>query len=72
MAAPLTARAEEEVAAGETAESPPAPPPPPRKKNVIITGSNSGIGFSAAGKLAAMGYNVVLACRTQVRAVQAA
>eukprot|EP00899_Mesostigma_viride_P010251 jgi/Mesvir1/19227/Mv11532-RA.1 len=39
-----------------------------QKKNVIITGSNSGIGFNAAIKLAAQGYNVFLGCRSIAKA----
>jgi NADPH:quinone reductase-like Zn-dependent oxidoreductase len=40
-------------------------------KTVFITGANSGIGFAAAGKLAAAGHDVVLACRTQSKAERA-
>ena len=46
-----------------------SPGPPKRvRKNVIITGANSGIGFDGAAKLAALGYNVTLACRTEAKA----
>ena len=49
-----------------------APDAPRRtKKNVIITGSNSGIGYDAAAKLAAQGYSVTLACRTKDKALDA-
>ena len=39
---------------------------------MVITGPNSGIGFDAACKLAALGYDVVLACRTLAKAEDAA
>ena len=46
-----------------------SPGPPKRvRKNVIITGANSGIGFDGAAKLAALGYDVTLACRTEAKA----
>ena len=47
-----------------------APPATPKRtmRNVVITGSNSGIGFDAAAKLAARGFNVTLACRTLAKA----
>jgi NAD(P)-dependent dehydrogenase (short-subunit alcohol dehydrogenase family) len=38
------------------------------RRNVIITGCNSGIGLNGAAKLAALGYNVTLACRTMAKA----
>lgn len=40
-------------------------------QTVFITGANSGIGFAAAGKLAAAGHHVVLTCRTQSKAERA-
>lgn len=40
-------------------------------KQVIVTGSNSGIGFEAARALAARGAAVVLACRSEAKAAQA-
>lgn len=39
-----------------------------KRRNVIITGCNSGIGLNGATKLAALGYNVTLACRTLAKA----
>lgn len=40
-------------------------------RTVVITGANSGIGFAAAGKLAAAGCDVYLVCRTQEKAEDA-
>jgi len=37
----------------------------------IITGSNSGLGFSAATKMAHLGYEVVMACRNETSANKA-
>eukprot|EP01038_Epipyxis_sp_PR26KG_P008539 gene8539-11541_t len=43
------------------------------KRTVIITGANRGIGFEAAKKLAATNeWNVVMACRSEEKAVNAA
>lgn len=39
-----------------------------RNKNVIVSGSNSGIGYSLALQLAEMGATVYLACRNETRA----
>eukprot|EP00227_Mantoniella_beaufortii_P018414 CAMPEP_0197579318 /NCGR_PEP_ID=MMETSP1326-20131121/3342_1 /TAXON_ID=1155430 /ORGANISM="Genus nov. species nov., Strain RCC2288" /LENGTH=463 /DNA_ID=CAMNT_0043142743 /DNA_START=113 /DNA_END=1507 /DNA_ORIENTATION=+ len=39
---------------------------------ILITGANSGVGFSAAKQLAAQGKRVVLACRTEAKALAAA
>ena len=39
---------------------------------VLITGANSGVGFSAAKQIAAQGKRVVLACRTEAKGVAAA
>ncbi len=41
-------------------------------KVVVVTGANSGIGEATAGKLAALGAHVVLACRSAGRGEQAA
>lgn len=41
-------------------------------KTIVITGSNSGIGFEACKRLAAQGHNLVLACRTLQKAQEAA
>lgn len=41
-------------------------------KTIIITGANSGIGLDAAGKLAAQGHQVYVACRTLSKAQEAA
>ena len=42
---------------------------PVSDKTVLITGSNSGIGFEAAAQLAEAGWgNVILACRTEEKA----
>ena len=54
--------------AAEAAEAADGPPPAGERRNVIITGSNSGIGLNGAAKLAALGYNVTLACRTMAKA----
>ncbi len=40
-------------------------------KTVIITGANSGIGKAAAAQMAALGANVILACRSRQRGEQA-
>jgi NAD(P)-dependent dehydrogenase (short-subunit alcohol dehydrogenase family) len=40
-------------------------------KTIIITGANSGIGKAAAGKLAALGARVIMACRSAQRGAQA-
>ncbi len=40
-------------------------------KTVIITGANSGIGKAAAAQIAALGANVILACRSRERGEQA-
>ena len=63
--------AEDLVVADQEQEQQPPAPPPRTKKNVIITGSNSGIGYDAAAKLAARGYSVTLACRTLAKAEDA-
>lgn len=41
-------------------------------KRILITGSNSGIGLDAATRMAALGHEVVLACRTLDKAKKAA
>eukprot|EP00227_Mantoniella_beaufortii_P011163 CAMPEP_0197591342 /NCGR_PEP_ID=MMETSP1326-20131121/13020_1 /TAXON_ID=1155430 /ORGANISM="Genus nov. species nov., Strain RCC2288" /LENGTH=271 /DNA_ID=CAMNT_0043156747 /DNA_START=159 /DNA_END=970 /DNA_ORIENTATION=- len=70
---PASAMAAENVVVVDAASSSSAGTPamPPSAKNVIITGSNSGIGYDAAAKLAAMGYNVTLACRSLAKAQDA-
>lgn len=40
-------------------------------KTIVVTGASSGLGFAAAGKLAAAGHNLVLVCRTQEKAATA-
>jgi WW domain-containing oxidoreductase len=40
-------------------------------KNIIITGANTGIGYEAAKALAAVGANVVLACRSDDKGLAA-
>ena len=67
-AAPVDAEAPDATAADAT------PPSPARRlrKRVLITGPNSGIGFDGACKLAALGFDVVLACRTLAKAEDAA
>ena len=42
-----------------------------RDKTVVITGSNSGIGFHVALQLASQGANIVMACRSLEKARQA-
>jgi len=37
----------------------------------IITGANSSLGFSAAKKMAHLGYEVVMACRNETSANKA-
>ena len=46
-------------------------PPAEQPRTIAITGANSGIGFAAAGKLAAAGHNVYLICRTMEKAEKA-
>jgi hypothetical protein len=41
-------------------------------KTIVVTGSNSGIGFEACKRLASQGHNLVLACRTIEKARDAA
>ena len=41
------------------------------KKTVIITGSNSGIGFELAKKLISENYFVILACRNRNKGLDA-
>lgn len=41
------------------------------EKTIIITGANSGIGKAAAVQLAQLGANVVMACRSEERGMQA-
>jgi len=53
---------------GLSTGTPPALASPAGAKNIIITGSNSGIGFNAAQKLVANGHKVFLACRTMEKA----
>jgi len=43
-----------------------------REGAVLITGANSGVGFSAAKLIAAQGKRVVLACRTEAKGIAAA
>lgn len=45
--------------------------PPNGRSVALITGGNSGIGFVAAGKLAAAGFHVILAARNQQTAAAA-
>ena len=55
------------------AEAEAAPPPLDGVgRTVVLTGCNTGIGYDAAGKLAARGFNVVMACRTAAKAEGAA
>lgn len=42
------------------------------KQVIVVTGSNSGIGFEACKRLAAQGHTLVLACRTIEKAQRAA
>lgn len=52
---------------------PPPPPPPPAKRKVCIcTGSNCGVGYETSKELVQQGYEVVLACRSRDKALQAA
>lgn len=41
------------------------------EKNIIVTGSNTGLGFEAAKGIASKGGNVILACRSLERATEA-
>jgi hypothetical protein len=41
---------------------------PPSKMTIVVTGSNSGLGFEACKRLATQGHNLVLACRTANKA----
>lgn len=45
---------------------------PVEAKTIIITGCNSGIGFDAVKRMAARGHNIVMACRTLDKALDAA
>ena len=64
------AMAEDGASEATAAEAPAVPKY--SKPRVVITGSNSGIGFDAAKKLAKSGdWSVVLACRTVAKAEQA-
>lgn len=38
------------------------------KRTILITGSNSGIGYDAAVRMAARGHKIILACRTLTKA----
>ena len=67
-AAPVDAEAPDATAADATSPSPARR----LRKRVLITGPNSGIGFDGACKLAALGFDVVLACRTLAKAEDAA
>lgn len=74
-ALPRSARAAPADVESQDATAADAPPPAPARrprKRVLITGPNSGIGFDGACKLAALGYDVVLACRTLAKAEDAA
>jgi NAD(P)-dependent dehydrogenase (short-subunit alcohol dehydrogenase family) len=46
-------------------------PVPSNPRTIAITGANSGIGFAAAGKLAAAGHDVHLICRSMEKAQKA-
>ena len=74
VALPRAARAEPVLQAQDSGALDAAQTPPERRptKRVLITGPNSGIGFDAACKLCALGFDVVLACRTEAKAVDAA
>ena len=70
----LTTRVAPATAEDEAPDAAPEAPAAPKygKPRVVITGSNSGIGFDAAKKLAKSGdWCVVLACRTVAKAEQA-
>jgi shikimate 5-dehydrogenase len=43
-----------------------------RRVRVIVTGGNSGVGKATAAALAADGHSVMIACRTNPKAEQAA
>jgi hypothetical protein len=63
---PIVFAAEEEAAAAAVAAV------AGEEGAILITGANSGVGFSAAKLLAAKGKRVVLACRTEAKALAAA
>ena len=72
---PRSARAAPADVEAPDANAADAPPPAPARrprKRVLVTGPNSGIGFDGACKLAVLGYDVVLACRTLAKAEDAA
>ena len=72
---PRSARAAPADVEAPDANAADAPPPAPARrprKRVLVTGPNSGIGFDGACKLAALGFDVVLACRTLAKAEDAA
>jgi NAD(P)-dependent dehydrogenase (short-subunit alcohol dehydrogenase family) len=57
---------------GNIAEPLPAAPGNQKKKIAIVTGSNTGIGFETARMLVVdYGWEVILACRTKDKAIQA-
>ena len=41
-----------------------------RGKVAVVTGGNSGIGFATAKSLAALGAHIIIACRSEQRAVE--
>lgn len=43
-----------------------------KAKTIVVTGSNSGVGFEGCKRLAAQGHTLVLACRTEDKARDAA
>ncbi|XP_053396320.1 WW domain-containing oxidoreductase-like [Mercenaria mercenaria] len=45
--------------------------PLPRDRTVIVTGGNTGLGYEIAKWLAMMGATVIIACRSEQRALQA-
>ena len=67
--APITAWAEEEGAVAAAADAAAAAQ---QEGAILVTGANSGVGFSAAKLMAAQGKRIVLACRTEQKGLTAA
>lgn len=63
-------RRRKSVGGSEDHESQVAPAPNMNGKVVVITGGNTGIGYATAKTLAVLGAHVIIACRSEERAVR--